>query len=191
MKNMIYVILTQTGTLPAKIIKFVTKAPYNHTSITSNDELMDIYSFCRKYRLVPLPAGFVNESELGVFDMFNFVPCEVYGIEVTDEQFDKYRKLIAKFKRDSKVYSYNVLGLFALAFGIPVHRKNHFICSQFVAHILTECGVASFNKDLCLVKPDDFRYLDKAQLVYKGDMKALSRLSAERLARLATRQFNT
>ena len=191
MKNMIYVILTQTGTLPAKIIKFVTKAPYNHTSITSNDELMDIYSFCRKYRLVPLPAGFVNESELGVFDMFNFVPCEVYGFKVTDEQFDKYRKLIAKFKRDSKVYSYNVLGLFALAFGIPVHRKNHFICSQFVAHILTECGVASFNKDLCLVKPDDFRYLDKAQLVYKGDMKALSRLSAERLARLATRQFNT
>lgn len=177
----LYVILTQTGTVPARIIKLVTKAPYNHTSITSDEELYDIYSFCRKYKASPLPAGFVNETELGVFDMFSSVPCEVYSFDVTDQQFYKYQNTLKHFKKESKLYSYNVLGLFALAFGIPVHRKNHFICSQFVAYILTECGAAKFNKDLCLVKPDDFRYLDNAKLIYKGDMKRLAEIQGEQI----------
>ncbi len=170
----IYVILTQTGTIPARIIKLITKAPYNHTSITCDEELYDIYSFCRKFKRTPLPAGFVNETEIGVFEMFRLVPCEVYAFDVTDEQYDTYQNLIDNFKRKSKIYAYNVLGLFALGFGIPVHRKNHYICSQFVAEILTECGVAKFHKDLCLVKPDDFRYLKNARLVYKGDLNQLS-----------------
>lgn len=173
MSKRIYVILTQTGTVPARIIKLITKAPYNHTSITCDEELYDIYSFCRKFKMVPLPAGFVNESEVGVFEMFQSVPCEVYAFNVTEKQYQTYQKAITHFKSESKTYFYNVLGLFALAFGIPVHRKNHYICSQFVAHILTECGVAKFSKDLCLVKPDDFRYLENARLVYKGDLKNL------------------
>lgn len=173
MNKKIYVILTQTGTIPARIIKMITKAPYNHTSITCDKELYEIYSFCRKYKKSPLPAGFVNETEIGVFEMFRNVPCEVYSFDVTEEQYEKYQSLISHFISQSKDYAYNVLGLFALAFGIPVHRKNHYICSQFVAHILTECRIAKFYKDLCLVKPDDFRYLDCAKLVYKGDLKNL------------------
>lgn len=173
MSKRIFVILTQTGTMPAKIIKLITKAPYNHTSITSDEELLDLYSFCRKHKMTPLPAGFVNEWEIGVFDMFNIIPCEVYQFDVTKEQFEKYQEIISHFKSESQLYSYNVLGLFALAFGIPVHRKNHFICSQFVAHILTECKIANFYKDLCLVKPDDFRYLKNAKLIFKGDMKKI------------------
>lgn len=175
----IYVILTQTGTVPARIIKFITKAPYNHTSITCDEELYDIYSFCRKFKRSPLPAGFVNESEIGVFEMFKAVPCEVYSFDVTDQQYDTYQKLIYHFKTESKTYAYNVLGLFALGFGIPVHIKNHYICSQFVAHILTECGVAHFDKDLCLVKPDDFRYLENAKLMYKGDLNELITIKKE------------
>lgn len=167
----LYVILTQTGTIPAKLIKLFTKAPYNHTSITTDVELIEIWSFCRKHKITPLPAGFVNETEIGVFNMFNSVPCEIYSFDVTEEQYEKYEKMIDHFRAESKMYSYNVLGLFGIVFGIPVHRKNRFICSQFVAHILQECEIASFYKDLCLVIPDDFRHLDNATLVYQGDMK--------------------
>lgn len=171
MKKKLYVVLTQTGTIPAKMIKLITKAPYNHTSITSDEELLEIYSFCRKHKITPLPAGFVNETEIGVFDMFSSVPCEIYSFDVTEEQYDEYERIIGHFKAESKLYSYNVLGLLALAFGIPVHRKNRFICSQFVAHVLNECKIAEFYKDLCLVKPDDFRHLENATLVYRGDIK--------------------
>lgn len=181
MSKKIYVILTQTGTVPAKIIKFITKNPYNHTSITCDEGLYEIYSFCRKFKRTPIPAGFVNESDVGVFEMFNTVPCEIYAFDVTQEQYEKYQQIITHFKNESKMYSYNVLGLLALAFGIPIHRKNHFICSQWVAKILTECNIARFDKDLLLVRPDDFRYLENAQLIYKGDLRNISELSNELL----------
>ena len=175
----IYVILTQTGTVPARIIKFITKAPYNHTSITCDEGLYEIYSFCRKFKRTPIPAGFVNEPDVGVFEMFNSVPCEVYGFDVTENQYEKYLELITHFKNSSKTYGYNVLGLLALAFGIQIHRKNHFICSQWVAKILTECGIAKFDKDLLLVRPDDFRYLENAKLVYQGDLRRLDEIKME------------
>jgi len=89
MSKKIYVILTQTGTVPAKIIKFITKAPYNHTSITSDEGLYEIYSFCRKFKRTPIPAGFVNESDVGVFEMFNNVPCEVYSFDVTEKKLNR------------------------------------------------------------------------------------------------------
>ena len=111
--------------------------------------------------------------------MFNSVPCEIYAFDVNEEQFNKYEELIEHFKDKSKMYSYNVLGLLALAFGIQIHRKNHFICSQWVAKILTECKVAKFDKDLLLVRPDDFRYLENAQLIYKGDLRNINELSDE------------
>jgi len=172
-RKKIYVILSQTGTVPARIIKFFTGAPYNHASLSTDSELQEIYSFCRKFKRFALPAGFVEENRVGVFDMFNRVPCEIYAFEVSDEQYQKYQSMLDSFKKDKKLYSYNVIGLIGLAFGLAVHRKNHFVCSQFVAHILSECKIAVFNKDLGLVKPDDFRYLDNAELVYKGDMKTI------------------
>ncbi len=170
----IYVVLTQTGTRIARIIKLFTRAPYNHTSISSDAELRSIYSFGRKHKERPLPSGFVDETGVGVFEMFNSIPCEIYAFAVTDEQFASYEAMILHFKRKNDHYGYNVLGLLALAFGIPVYRKTRFVCSQFVAYILTECRIASFRKNLCLVKPDDFRYLHNAKLVYKGDMKKFS-----------------
>ncbi len=169
----IYAVLSQTGTMPARIIKFITKAPYNHASLSSDREMQEIYSFCRKFKRFALPAGFVEEKNVGVFDMFAAVPCEIYAFEATDEQYKKYEMMIREFKENSKLYSYNVIGLIGLAFGLAIHRKNHFLCSQFVAHVLTECGLTHFDKDLGLVKPDDIRYVENAQLVYKGDLKLL------------------
>lgn len=181
----IYVILSQTGTIPARIIKHFTKAPYNHASLSSDRELQEVYSFCRKYKKFALPAGFVEERNVGVFDMFSAIPCEVYAFKATEKQYAKYESLIDDFKQNSKLYSYNVLGLMGLAFGIVVHRKNHFVCSQFVAHVLSECGMARFDKQLDLVRPDDFRYLDNAELVYKGDMKSLPTFSIGKKAKEA------
>lgn len=181
-KKYIYVVLSQTGTIISRIIKFFTGAPYNHASLSNDVELQEIYSFCRKFKRFALPAGFVEEKKVGVFDMFRRVPCEVYAFEVSNEQYEKYEDMLEAFKKDSKLYSYNVLGLITLAFGFAIHRKNHFVCSEFVAHVLSECGIAVFNKDLGLVKPDDFRYLDNAVLVYKGDMKSIPPFGLEKKA---------
>lgn len=171
-KRYIYVVLTQTGTKVAKTIKYFTRAPYNHASIASDIELCEMFSFSRFNKRRPLPAGFFHEKvDDGVFEMFNSVPCEIYGFEVSDIQYEKYNELIEHFKQETQFYSYNLLGLLTMALGIPLNRKKRFVCSQFVAHILVETGVAHFNKDVSLVKPDDFRHLPNGVLLYTGDIK--------------------
>ncbi len=168
----VYVVLTQTGTNVSKLIQRFTKAPFNHSSIASDDELSEMFSFCRLYKHSPLPAGFFHEKvDGGVFEMFKNIPCQIYAIPATDEQYDKYREVINHFKNSSKMYTYNLIGLFAMAFGKTIKRKNAFVCSQFVAHVLSESGIVSFNKEPHLVTPEDLRHLPNASLIYSGDIK--------------------
>lgn len=168
----IYVILTQSGTRISKIIKFFTHKPYNHASITCDTELDGMFSFCRLYFDRPLPAGFKMEKIKGdTLDMFKHIPCEVYAYKVTSEQFEKYNQIIRHFKEHTDLYSYNLIGLFALAFGVAIKRKHRFVCSQFVAHVLSESGIAKFGKDIFSITPDDLRYVQNAELVYKGELR--------------------
>ncbi|MFA5659391.1 MAG: hypothetical protein WC900_08915 [Oscillospiraceae bacterium] len=171
-KRYVYVVLTQTGTNVSRIIKHFTKAPFNHSSVASDEDLNEMFSFCRYYKHSPLPAGFFQENiDTGVFNMFKSIPCQIYAFPATNEQFEKYNSLINHFKKARKLYSYNLLGLFAMAFGIHLKRKNRFVCSQFVAYMLSESGIADFGKDYSLVRPDDFRFNEKAVLMYSGDIK--------------------
>lgn len=171
-KQYIFVVLTQTGTMVSRTIKAFTRTPFNHVSITTDKELREMFSFSRFNKHRPLPAGFKNEGiHTGVFGLFASIPCEIYGFEVTDEQLARYNKLLAHFKNKTQLYSYNLLGLLTVPLGIPLKRRTRFVCSQFVAHMLTYSGIAKFNKDISLVIPDDFRYLKNAVLLYSGDMK--------------------
>lgn len=174
-KKYIYVVLSQTGTRISKAIKFFTRKPYNHVSVSSDNELMEMFSFCRLHLHRPLPAGFSPEYlEKGVFNLFSIVPCEIYKFEVTEHQYDKYLKTIRHFKNNTDVYSYNILGLLTIPFGIPIRRKHRFVCSQFVAYVLNRCKIAEFSKDISLITPEDFRYLQGGELIYSGNLKNFS-----------------
>ena len=171
----IYVVLTQTGTLISRIIRIFTQAPYNHSSITTDKDLHDMFSFCRKHSHLPLPAGFYNEDiRTGVFSLFANIPCQIYEIKVTDEQYEAFHKIIDNFKINTKLYSYNLIGLVTMPLGIPLKRKTRFVCSQFVAYTLSQAGIANFDKDISLVTPNDFRYLENARLLYTGNIKHYS-----------------
>lgn len=171
-KQYIYVVLTQTGTMVSKTIKAFTRTPFNHVSITTDKELSEMFSFSRFNKYRPLPAGFKNESvHTGVYGLFSSIPCEIYSFEVTDSQLKRYNDLITHFKTKTQLYSYNLLGLLTVPLGIPLKRRTRFVCSQFVAYMLTYSGIAKFNKDISLITPDDFRYLKNATLLYSGDMK--------------------
>lgn len=54
---------------------------------------------------------------------------------------------------------------------VPIHRKNKFVCSQFVAYMLRESGIYTFEKDLFLVTPDDFRSIPQAELIFEGNLR--------------------
>lgn len=47
-QNEIFIVLTETGTLFSQTIKWFTKAPLNHASLSFDGELKEVYSFGRK-----------------------------------------------------------------------------------------------------------------------------------------------
>lgn len=170
MNDAIYIIVTQTGTAVSKIIKFFTRKPYNHSSVSTDLTLSDMYSFCRNHAFFPLPAGFnreiVGEGTLG---MYPNIPCEIYMLPVTKEQKENCIRILSHFKEYRNQYSYNLLGFWSIPFRIHFERRNKFVCSQFVAYIIRESGM-TLTKPVCMYSPEDLRHLPNVSLVYRGEL---------------------
>lgn len=171
-KKYIYILVCQTGTFIAKALKLFTRKPYNHVSVACEETLSEMYSFCRNKPERPLPATFnkevIGEGTLG---KYNFIPCELYRIPVTEEQKQRFSDNIEYFKKNRKYFSYNCIGLGFIFFHIAFSRKKKFVCSQFVGHILEQSGINSkIKKPVCLQTPEDFRHIPEAELIYKGNL---------------------
>lgn len=67
----IFIVLTYTGTLPAKVVKFWTRKPYSHVSISLDESLTRMYSFARLGQYNIFNAGFLHEYiNKGIFKKF-------------------------------------------------------------------------------------------------------------------------
>ena len=166
----IYVVVTRTGTSVARAIRVFSRMPYSHVSLSADASLHQLYSFCRNYRPIPLPATFntelIGEGTLG---RFSTIPCEVYEVRLTEAQSERFQDMIEHFCDHRKQYSYSILGLLWVKLQIKRELQKKFVCSQFVAYVLEECGV-TLEKPPCLYSPDDLRYLPDAKLVYRGEL---------------------
>ncbi len=170
MEESIYIVLTQTGTNIAKFIRFFTKKPYNHASISRNPDLSEMYSFCRNYTRTPLPATFNKENVgKGVLGLFSYIPCEIYEVKMTPDQKEKSNIILNHFIDNRKTYSFNVFGFWSIPLNLHLVRKNKFVCSQFVAYVLHKSGI-KLKKPVNLYSPDDLRHLPEAALLYKGEL---------------------
>lgn len=175
----IYIVVTCTGTGVARAIRVVTKMPYSHASLAATPQLHELYSFTRSYKRVPLPATFnterVGEGTLGKFAA---IPCEVYELPVTDAQYEQFTQLIGHFQACRKQYSYSLIGLLRVKMQIERDLERKFVCSQFVAYVLHECGVP-LDKAPSLYSPDDLRFLPQARLIFRGELNEYYRQQSE------------
>ncbi len=166
----LYVVVTSTGTNVAKAIRVLTKMPYSHASISATADLRELFSFARNFKRVPLPATFNSEYVgQGLFGKFPVIPCEVYEVPVTAEQYADFLQLIDHFRACRKQYSYSLLGLLFVKMQIERELARKFVCSQFVAYVLHECGV-ELQKPPSLFSPEDLRHVPQAKLIYRGEL---------------------
>ena len=169
-KKSIYVVVTRTGTSVARAIRIFSRMPYSHVSLSRDASLHQLYSFCRNYTRIPLPATFNTEMiGEGTFGKFRNIPCEIYEVPLTETQYMHFEALIEHFINCRKLYSYSVMGLLRVKLQIESELQNKFVCSQFVAYVLDECGV-TLDKPASLYSPDDLRYLPDARLIYRGEL---------------------
>jgi len=165
----IYVVLTDTGTWFTRLIRVFTRAPMNHASLALDPGLAEVYSFGRKKRSNPFVGGFVKEDMAS--ELFDGASCAVYGYAVDMETYERIRRRIQEFERNKHRYSYNLLGLFGVLLRTRIPRKNAFFCTQFVASVLMENGVAICAKPPELTTPTDFERAPALKRLYSGSLR--------------------
>ncbi|WP_334074134.1 hypothetical protein [Paenibacillus sp. A14] len=163
---MIYLLLTDTGTVLNRMIKSYTGQPYNHASIAFDAGLSEVYSFGRKTANNPFIGGFVRENLHSV--LFMQAECAIYALTVTHDEYHRMHRYIREVAAQKERYRYNFIGLFGVMLQKPIPRKHAFFCFQFVASVLKEGEVLHFDKDPALVEPGELPHFANFQLIFEG-----------------------
>ena len=167
--NKIYIILSQSNTILARIVQLYTRKKYSHAALALDDSLDKIYSFGRWYPRLMLPAGFITEHRgKGYFDLFPQTAICVLEVSVSDAQLSDIKEMLMPFVQQPNKYLYDVASLPAMMFGKSFKRKNRYVCSSFVAYILDNC--LDFKTEYSLVYPQDFFHLGLKK-VYEGEVQ--------------------
>ncbi|HZJ86729.1 MAG TPA: hypothetical protein VFC75_00765 [Erysipelothrix sp.] len=168
MKN-VYILLTDTGSVLTTMIKHVTTNPYNHVSISFDEDLETLYSFGRKHPNNPFLGGFVKESIYsGTFKKFKNTTCMVLKFEVSDNEYNLLNEQIDFFVANMDKYHYNLIGLIGAYFNRRVPRKNAYFCSEFVADVLYKSDLNIWDIPPHMVRPYDFGIDDRFEVIYEG-----------------------
>ncbi len=168
-KKYIYLVFTKTGTWLSRAIATFSDMKYVHASISFDETFTKMYSFGRKNPNNPFSGGFVEENlKGGVYKKFTDARCLIYKVKVTPLQYDSLKHELSKFQNEAEKYHYNLLGLLGAKFGIPLKRKHHYFCSQFVSEILINSKVYDIDKEPELIAPDDLYSMENLELLYEG-----------------------
>ena len=169
MDQHVYIVISQTGTLLSRFLKLVTKAEYNHASISLVPDLNTMYSFGRKNPYNPFRAGFVTESaRFGTFKRFSKTRIVVLDVAVSEEQYLALQRRINTMMTLKKHYHYNYLGLWLAGLRICYRQKRCFYCSEFVRDLLEKQDILDAGQMEPIVQPIHFLSLPTAQQIYTG-----------------------
>lgn len=171
MEKSIYVVLSQTGTLLSKMLKMLTGAEYNHSSISLTPTLEEMYSYGRLNPYNPFVGGFVKEGKnIGTFKRFNKTIAKVLEIKVSEETYNKMKHALEYMEKHKKKLKYNYWGLFSAMFKHNHEAEGRFYCSQFVRSFLEAFGVSNAEALPRVIKPIDFLNLTNKRVVYTGEL---------------------
>ena len=92
---------------------------------------------------------------------------------VGEEKYAEIHDFVMNMWENKKKYRYNYIGLWVAAFNIPRKKKNCFYCSEFVAHVLSECGVVEKDFFKPIIEPIHFLGIPH-RVIYEGKLQEYS-----------------
>ncbi len=161
----VYILLTRSGTWFSRLIHFATRDNFTHASIGLDGPQGPFYSFARKHQHFALPAGLVQER---VTAQRRADPCCLYELRVSEETYRLLRRRLAGMYARREEYHYNLLGALSCGLNLPLSRRRHYFCSQFVAELLQGSGAAALPREPSLVRPADLERVRGLRTVHRG-----------------------
>lgn len=140
-ERFIYVMFSSTPSKIGKIIRTLTKHPYNHVSLCLNADEMTLYSFARIYKNHPFYGGFVKESPSRFVMEDDCAHVKLCAIPVTEERYVQLTKVVTEMEQQAHQYTYNHLSIIGGIFKKKVQVKNAYTCVEFTTKLLTKSEV--------------------------------------------------
>lgn len=169
MEKSVYVVLSQTGTMFSRALKFFTRAEYNHASISLTPTLDKMYSFGRLNPYNPFIGGFVEEGKnKGTFKRFYKTTAMVLEFKVSEEKYNAIKYFIEYFKTNQLDFHYNYLGVLFACFKKYHTSSKRFYCSEFVKTCLETFEIENAEELPKIIKPIDFLRLNNKNIIYQG-----------------------
>lgn len=162
----IYIVISYTGTLMSKIIKFVRHSQYAHAGLSLDSDLRAISTF----QLSKEWKGFANDSLDKYIKENSEASIMVLALFVDYNTKYKIDMIIKDFISKQEKSKYNVKNLFNVLLNKSVDNDSenlYLICSQFVDTVLKLANIKLFNKSSNLVEPEDFKEVANNPKVYK------------------------
>lgn len=167
----IYISLVKTNSTIGKFVCYLKKDEVTHASIALDENLNQLYGFGRKWSWYPFKGCFRRESySEGYYGHFKSLPGVVLQMEITPMQYARVRQILSDFMKNSEQYYYSITKLLSNIIDLEIKDSRGFICSEFVAYVLQEAGIAKFDRPLNLIRPQLLLDLP-ANIVYQGDLK--------------------
>lgn len=175
----IYIVISQTGTLLSRVLKVITRAKYNHVSISLDEKLESMYSFGRRRTYNPVWGGFVMESpHEGTFKRFENTKVIILEVCINDTKYEHLRRCVENMYVHKHTYGYNYIGLFLAILRIKHRSVRRYYCSEFVKEMLTRFSNMPKTLFPRIPKPIDFLKLEQqaeCAIVFCGKLQEYAR----------------
>ncbi|MGK0467675.1 hypothetical protein [Clostridium sp.] len=171
MEKYIYVVISRTPSSMGKMIRSLLKEKYNHASISLDESLSQMYSFCRLTVSNPLVGGIIRESGFTLtIGLKDDVPINIYRIPVTPLQYEQISEFIYDTYNDAEIYYYNIFQAIGL-----ISNKKHvmyktYICTEFVMEALRHGGIKLTQLEPYEITPTDIDGIMGGFIYYSGDL---------------------
>lgn len=173
--KMVYLLLTRSDTCISRLIYHFTRGEFTHVSIGLEGPAGIFYSFARKDPRRPFPGGFIREQVgQGFFSLHPHIPCCLYAIPVSEDTYIELSVKLQMMYAAREDYHYNLLGVVTNYFRLPLVRRRHKFCSEFVAEMLRDSGVVALPQQPALTRPMDLSTLREARLIHRGEVCSLA-----------------
>lgn len=175
MEEKIYIVLTNSGTLPGQLVSKMTHFYYSHVMLSLQPDLREMYSFGRRSVRNFLNGGFVVEQSQGAFfTRFSQTRCRILALSVTAEQLCQLKVALQPFLDQPQRYRYDFPGCALRYFGCKRTFARHYTCSHFVAEMLQNTGISQFPAGTMLARPEDFTRINGITTLYEGKLNEWS-----------------
>ena len=169
----VYVVVMHTGSVVSTVIKKATGDLYSHASISFDPSLTNMYSFGNKrIKGKAFANGFKKENIHNEFFSSRTIPYAMYMVPVTKEELVAMKKRLDYFVKNENKFSFDMIGLVKIFFGIADNPENRYFCSRFVMDVLNAGRPADpYTQEESLVKPQDLAETNFARYVMGGYLK--------------------